>query len=154
MKSHRKIMPIVIVLVAVAAVSIYFFSDDQQATADLVPDLAQTQVATAEPPVTALETKTPSFYEEADARREQRQIEQEEADRVAKLKAAKENSLDCKFWKQQAKNSSNSEKIAQKIDEFCVYYPKSNSTSSEGTIEKSPDNNQTHNTPNLDHKSP
>lgn len=60
-----------------------------------------------------------SFYEAAEARREQQIAEKAEADRLAKLKAIKERSVECKFWKQQQKTSSAAAKIDEKINTHC-----------------------------------
>lgn len=49
-------------------------------------------------------TDAESFYEAAEARREQQLEDKAEADRLAKLKAIKERSMECTFWKQQQKN--------------------------------------------------
>ena len=60
-----------------------------------------------------------AFLAEAEARREERLINREETDRLEKLKAMKERSVECKFWKQQQKTSSAAAKIEEKIDEHC-----------------------------------
>ena len=76
----------------------------------------------------SIETNTPettpeltheAFLAAAAARREERQINKEETDRLAKLKTRKEQSVECKFWRQQQKTSSAAAKIEAKVDEFC-----------------------------------
>ena len=60
-----------------------------------------------------------AFLAQAEARREERLINKEETDRLEKLKAIKERSVECKFWKQQQKTSSAAAKIEEKINEHC-----------------------------------
>lgn len=60
-----------------------------------------------------------SFMEEAEARREKALAEKEENDLIAKRKLEKENSVECKFWKQQ-KNEKSAPKVDEKITEFCT----------------------------------
>ncbi len=73
-----------------------------------------------------------SFYEAAEARREQQMADKAEADRLAKLKAIKERSVECTFWKQQQKTSSAAAKITEKITQYCTLQTSSSeSTSSE-----------------------
>ncbi len=112
------------------------------------PDAATMQAATEAQPepasgtttsTTASETTasnttaitTESFYAAAEARREQVLINKEEADRIAKLKATKERSVECKFWKQQQKTSSAAAKIEEKINEHCNLPSSSAASSSE-----------------------
>lgn len=77
-------------------------------------------------------TNAESFYEAAEARREQQMANKAEADRLAKLKVIKERSVECKFWKQQQKTSSAAAKIAEKIIQYCTLQTSSSeSTSSE-----------------------
>ena len=79
------------------------------------PNTSVSDIQTAETTSAGAE----SFYEAADARREQHLADKEEADRLAKLKAIKERSVECKFWKQQQKTTSASAKIENKINEHC-----------------------------------
>jgi len=60
-----------------------------------------------------------AFLAQAEARREERLIDKEESDRLTKLKAMKERSVECKFWKQQQKTSSAAAKVEEKINEHC-----------------------------------
>lgn len=76
-----------------------------------------------------------AFLAQAEARREERMINKEEADRLAKLKAAKERSVECKFWKQQQKTSSAAAKIDEKIIQYCTLQTSSESTSSDQSSE-------------------
>lgn len=77
-------------------------------------------------------TNAESFYEAAEARREQQLADKAEADRLAKLTAIKERSVECKFWKQQQKTSSAAAKIEEKIIQYCtLQINSSESTSSE-----------------------
>lgn len=69
-----------------------------------------------------------AFIAEAEARREQQLIEKSEAERTEKLRKQKENSVECKFWRQQQKASSAAEKIEAKVKEHC-FLPGSSSTS-------------------------
>lgn len=75
-------------------------------------------------------TNAESFYAAAEARREQQLIEKSETDRLTKLRKIKENSTECKFWKQQNKTSSAAAKIEEKITQYCTL-PISSSPSSE-----------------------
>lgn len=59
------------------------------------------------------------FLAEADARRDQRLADQAEADRLAKLRQMKADSVDCKFWRQQHQTSSTAAKIEEKIKTHC-----------------------------------
>lgn len=63
-----------------------------------------------------------AFIAAAEARREQQQEDKAEIERVEKLRKAKLNSVECKFWKQQQERqtSSTAAKVAAKVDEFCV----------------------------------
>jgi len=45
--------------------------------------------------------------------------EKEQAEKHAKLATAKENSVECQFWKQQKQNKSNSQRVTEKIAQFC-----------------------------------
>jgi hypothetical protein len=81
------------------------------------PATTATSASSPEPATDTIDAE--SFYEEAEARREQQLIDKAEADRLAKLKAAKERSVECKFWKQQQKTSSAAAKIDEKINEHC-----------------------------------
>lgn len=74
-------------------------------------------------------TDAESFYEAAEARREQQLADKAEADRLAKLKAIKERSVECKFWKQQQKTSSAAAKIEEKIIQYCTLQTSSSSMS-------------------------
>lgn len=76
---------------------------------------------TPEPAIVSPTNSTPSksFMEEAEARREKALAEKEENDLIAKRKLEKENSVECKFWKQQ-KNEKSATKIDEKITEFCT----------------------------------
>lgn len=81
-------------------------------------------------------TDAESFYEAAEARREQQLADKAEADRLAKLTAIKERSVECKFWKQQQKTSSAVAKIEDKIIQYCTLQTSSSeSTSSDATSE-------------------
>lgn len=70
-----------------------------------------------------------NFLAEAEARREQNLENKAELERLEKLKKAKLNSVECKFWKQQLKTSSAAAKIDEKINHFC-HLPTSSSDSS------------------------
>lgn len=82
-----------------------------------------------------------AFLAQAEARREQQLIDKAEADRLAKLRAAKERSVECKFWKQQQKTSSAAAKIEEKIIQYCTLQKNSSSasTSSNTSSEHSAD---------------
>lgn len=82
-------------------------------------------------PATTEELTHEAFLAQAEARREERLINKEENDRLAKLKAMKERSVECKFWKQQQKTSSAAAKIEEKINEHCNL--PSSSTASESS---------------------
>ena len=94
---------------------------------------AQVSVATTHSAVSSNLTETESFYEAAEARREQQLIERAEADRLAQLMAIKERSVECKFWKQQEKTTSASAKIEEKIIQYCTLQMSSSSKSSESS---------------------
>src|SRR6188768_3693507 len=111
-----------LVLFVLGGLSVYLISRPNAAPAPIIP-AAQSDYA---PATTAASADTPdsstnaeSFYEAANARREQNLIDKAEADQLAKLKAIKERSVECKFWKQQQKTSSAAAKIDEKINEHC-----------------------------------
>lgn len=69
------------------------------------------------------------FLAQAEARREQQLIDKAEADRLEKLRLIKERSVECKFWRQQQKNSSASAKIEEKITQYCALQTSSSDSS-------------------------
>jgi hypothetical protein len=106
-------------LFVLGGLSVYFLVSPT-ADADAPVAAPITTSPATESPVATQSTTTPeSFYEAADARREQLLADKAEADRLAKLKSVKERSVECKFWKQQQKTSSAAAKIDAKIDEHC-----------------------------------
>ena len=60
------------------------------------------------------------FEAAAEARREQQLADKAEADRMAKLRQQKADSVDCKFWRQQQQTSSTAAKIEEKIKTHCM----------------------------------
>lgn len=108
----------------------------QAALAELDSNTAETSSiveSQTESPLNDSEPSTPelthdAFIAEAEARREQQLIEKSEAERTEKLRKQKENSVECKFWRQQQKASSAAEKIEAKVKEHC-FLPGSSSTS-------------------------
>ncbi|AQT60675.1 hypothetical protein [Cellvibrio sp. PSBB023] len=60
------------------------------------------------------------FLAAAEARREQQLADKAEADRMAKLRQQKADSVDCKFWRQQQQTSSTAAKIEEKIKTHCM----------------------------------
>lgn len=106
-----------LVLFVLGGLSVYLIGRPNAAP---VPTATPVQAdAPATPTPAAASTGAESFYQAADARREQMLIDKAEADRLAKLKVAKERSVECKFWKQQQKNSSAAAKIDEKINTHC-----------------------------------
>lgn len=69
------------------------------------------------------------FLADAEARREQQLADKAESDRLTKLRYIKEDSVDCKFWRQQKQTSSTASKIEEKIKTHCLL-PNDLSTSS------------------------
>ena len=61
-----------------------------------------------------------AFLADAEARREQQLISDAETQRLNKLRRIKQNSVECKFWKQQQQTSSAAAKIAANIEEHCL----------------------------------
>lgn len=82
-----------------------------------------------------------TFLAQAEARREQQFIDKAEADRLAKLKLAKERSVECKFWKQQQKTSSAAAKVEEKIIQYCTLQTTSSSDSTSSTASVSSNTN-------------
>lgn len=105
-------------------------SASRSAIAAPVATLSETSATSAF--ITSSTAATESFYEAADARREQQLADKAKADRLAELKSVKERSVECKFWKQQQKTSSAAAKIDAKIEEHC------NLPSSSAASESSP----------------
>lgn len=60
------------------------------------------------------------FLADAEVRREQQLAEKAEADRLNKLRHIKEDSVDCKFWRQQKQTSSTAAKVEEKIQTHCL----------------------------------
>jgi len=58
------------------------------------------------------------FYAEAERRREDKLEERAQQERQEKLQKARENSVECQFWRQQ-KNEKSTERVDEKIAEFC-----------------------------------
>lgn len=86
------------------------------------------------PPVAAETTSSTNFMEEAEKRREQMLEEKSAVERHEKLLKAKENSVECKFWKQQ-KSVSSDAKVDEKIIEFCTLSSASSLGSSTATVD-------------------
>lgn len=75
-----------------------------------------------------------AFLAEAEERREQQLINDAETQRLNKLRRIKQNSVECKFWKQQQQTSSAAAKIAANIEEHCLLaVDRSNASSSSGS---------------------
>lgn len=114
-------------LFVLGGAAVHFISQPDAATPPTAPQTASQAQSEPAPSATtstsatsaATTAPTESFYAAAEARREQVLINKEEADRLAKLKATKERSVECKFWKQQEKTSSAAAKIEDKINEHC-----------------------------------
>jgi hypothetical protein len=129
-----------VVLFVLGGVSVYLLTSRPDAAippsaAPPVQSAPVAQIASTTPSSTDAETSitdAESFYEAAEARREQQLADKAEADRLAKLTAVKERSVECKFWKQQQKTSSAAAKIEEKIIQYCTLQASSSeSTSSE-----------------------
>ena len=134
-----------LVLFGLGAATVYFLvaPTPGETSAEISASIAQEQTTSEaiSPSSAAVDSApvaitTESFYEAAEARREQLLIDKEEADRIAKLKAIKERSVECKFWKQQQKTSSAAAKIEEKIDEHCNL-PSSSSASESNSADTS-----------------
>ncbi len=74
-----------------------------------------------------------AFIADAEARREQNMEDKAEAERLDKLRKIKQNSTECKFWKQQQKSSSAAARIEEKIIQFCTLQNTSSIANSEAT---------------------
>jgi hypothetical protein len=77
-----------------------------------------------------------AFLAEAEARREQNLENKAEAERLEKLRIAKQNSVECKFWKQQQKTSSAAAKIEEKINQYCNLPVDSSSEASSAAMQQ------------------
>lgn len=124
MEPNVKIIAGGLALFLLGGLSVYFVTSRPDAAAPLSASSVQAAPIAYSATTSATEANTSvstteSFYEAAEARREQLLINKEEADRVAKLKSIKERSVECKFWKQQQKTSSAAAKIDAKIAEHC-----------------------------------
>lgn len=110
--SLNKLVMTVFVLAAFGfAILIFKNNTPAQTTPYATPELASN---------TPVNTNTSeNFIQEAEARRDKALAEKEEAELIAKRKFAKENSVECKFWKQQ-KNEKSPPKVDEKITEFCT----------------------------------
>lgn len=112
-----------LVLFGLGGLSVYFLTAPASTN---TPPAVEVSSAPASSPVTTSTVDSDSsimtsesFYAAAEARREQQLADKAEADRIAKLKAIKERSVECTFWKQQQKTSSAAAKIDEKINEHC-----------------------------------
>lgn len=149
MEPNVKIIAGGLILFVLGGLSVYLISRPNAATQVQTPPQMQSEYApatTSTPVSTDTESTTAeSFYEAANARREQQLIDKAEADRLAKLKAIKERSVECKFWKQQQKTSSAAAKIDEKIDEHCnlpsVSSASTSSAASDATSTSAPSSN-------------
>lgn len=144
MEQHVKMIVGGVILFVLGGVSVYLLTSRPDAAAPpAYTQPAQTEpvadIASSTPSSTDVETNSTSaesFYEAAEARREQQLADKAEADRLAKLTAIKERSVECKFWKQQQKTSSAAAKIEEKIIQYCTLQTSSSeSTSSDATSE-------------------
>lgn len=138
-----------VVLFVLGGLSVYLISRPDAAPAQqTITPIQSDYAAPAAPTDTPASTSAESFYEAADARREQHLSDKAEADRLAKLKAAKERSVECKFWKQQQKTSSAAAKIDEKINQHCNLPSSSaESISSAASDSSSPINSSTASAP-------
>jgi len=129
-----------VALFVLGGLSVYFISRPDAATPVQIAPPLQTEYASpaASAPDAATGNDAESFYQAADARREQLLIDKAEADRLAKLKAAKERSVECKFWKQQQKTASAAAKIDEKINAHCNLPSSSSASSSTASDSSSP----------------
>lgn len=113
-----------VALFVLGGLSVYLLTRPPAAVSPAITTQAtQTVVTSATHPTaeqTASTTTSESFYEAAEARREQQIADKAEADRLAKLLSIKERSVECKFWKQQQKTSSAAAKIGEKIIQYCT----------------------------------
>jgi len=149
MEPNVKIIAGGLILFVLGGLSVYLISRPNAATQMQTPPQVQSEYApatTSTPVSTDTESTTAeSFYEAANARREQQLIDKAEADRLAKLKAIKERSVECKFWKQQQKTSSAAAKIDEKINEHCnlpsVSSASTSSAASDATSTSAPSSN-------------
>lgn len=129
-----------LVLFVLGGLSVYLITSRPNADIQVTAAPSVQTTSTAAVPSTATPstdtaasiTDAESFYQAAEARREQQLADKAEADRLAKLKAIKERSVECKFWKQQQKTASAAAKIDEKIDEYCNL-PSSSSAASESS---------------------
>lgn len=127
MESGFKIIAGGLALFVLGGLSVYLITIRPDANTSITPTAPMqsapvTEVALTTTPSTdtaASITAADSFYAAADARREQQLADKAESERLAKLKAIKERSVECKFWKQQQKTTSAAAKIDEKIDEHC-----------------------------------
>lgn len=136
MEQHVKMIVGGLALFILGGFSVYLITQpDAAIPASTVPAAPIANLASPpapSPETTASITDAESFYEAAEARREQQLIDKAEADRLAKLKAIKERSVECKFWKQQQKTSSAAAKIEEKIIQYCTLQTSSSETTSNG----------------------
>lgn len=91
--------------------------------------ISNSDVETTEKP----EMTHSAFLAAAEERREQQLINDAETQRLNKLRRIKQNSVECKFWKQQ-QNSSAAAKIAANIEEHCLLAIDRSSSNSSDTI--------------------
>jgi hypothetical protein len=134
MEQHVKMMIGGAALFVLGGISVYLLTSRPDAA--IPPTYTQPAQAT---PVAEVESPAESFYEEAEARREQQLADKAEADRLAKLTAIKERSVECKFWKQQQKTSSAAAKIEEKIIQYCTLQTSSSTSSDSSTPSSTPE---------------
>lgn len=74
-----------------------------------------------------------AFLAEAEARRTQNMENKAEMERLEKLLRMKQNSNECKFWKQQQSSATDPDKIEDKITKYCTLQNLSSTSNSETT---------------------
>lgn len=145
MEQNVKMIAGGLVLFVMGGLSVYFISRPSASIPPAVLPVQSapvTNAASTSAPSTQIEpsiTDAESFYAAAEARREQQFIDKAEADRLAKLTAIKERSVECKFWKQQQKTSSAAAKIEEKIIQHCTLQTSSSSMSTSSDSNTSSD---------------
>ncbi len=147
MEQHVKMMIGGAALFVLGGISVYLLTSRPDAAIPppyTQPAQAASVAEIVSPTPSSTETETSitnaeSFYEEAEARREQQLADKAEADRLAKLTAIKERSVECKFWKQQQKTSSAAAKIEEKIIQYCTLQTSSSTSSESSTPSSTPE---------------
>jgi hypothetical protein len=71
------------------------------------------------PTLTAPDNSVTQYIQAVEQQNEQARDEKDQADKLATLAKAKQDSPECQFWKQQKQNKSTNPRVGEKIAQYC-----------------------------------